>query len=202
VLNRVIAIALIAAYPLLVHIALVFAVPHLLSIAPMLFLAGVCWQGLANRNKMAWLVFSLLCSAILLLEYLGLTLYLLFLPPVVIPLLLLFIFGRTLHSGREPLITAIGEAARGPLSQAMRSYTRRLTQLWCLVFVVMIGWSAILPWLKQPELWSWFTNIINYGVVGVLFVGEFMLRKKLFPSHNHPGFFEYLRIIAHANIRS
>ena len=45
-LNRVIAIALIAAYPLLVHVALVFAVPQLLFIAPMLFLAGVCWQGL------------------------------------------------------------------------------------------------------------------------------------------------------------
>lgn len=201
-LNRVIAIALIAAYPLLVHVALVFAVPRLLFIAPMLFLAGVCWQGLVNRNKRVWLAFSLLCTGIALLEYLDLTLYLLFLPPVIIPLLLLFIFGRTLISGREPLITAIGEAARGPLSMAMRSYTRGLTQLWCLVFVAMIVWSAILPWLEQPELWSWFTNIINYGVVGVLFVGEFMLRKKLFPSHNHPGFFEYLRIIAHANIRS
>ncbi|MDR7088798.1 COG4648 family protein [Cellvibrio fibrivorans] len=201
-LNRVIAIALIAAYPLLVHVALVFTVPQLLFIAPMLFLAGVCWQGLVNRNKRVWLVFSMLCTGIALLEYLDLTLYLLFLPPVVIPLLLLFIFGRTLISGREPLITAIGEAARGPLSNAMRSYTRGLTQLWCVVFVAMIVWSAILPWLEQPELWSWFTNIINYGVVGVLFVGEFMLRKKLFPSHNHPGFFEYLRIIAHANIRS
>ena len=201
-LNRVIAITLIAAYPLLVHIALVFTVPQLLFIAPMLFLAGICWQGLVNLNKTVWLIFSLLCVVILLLEYLDLTLYLLFLPPVVIPLLLLFIFGRTLHSGREPLITAIGEAARGPLSVAMRTYTRRLTQLWCVVFVVMIVWSAILPWLEQPELWSWFTNIINYGVVGVLFVGEFMLRKRLFPNHNHPGFFEYLRIIARANIRS
>ena len=73
-LSRVIAVALIAAYPLLVHIALVFAVPQLLFIAPMLFLTGVCWQGLTNRNKTVWLVFSLLCGAILLLEYSGLTL--------------------------------------------------------------------------------------------------------------------------------
>ena len=200
-LNRVIAVVLIAAYPLLVHCALVFAVPQLLFIAPMLFLTGVFFLSLRAGSQLAWLVFSGLCGCILLLEYLGLTLYLLFLPPVVIPLLLLFVFGRTLRSGREPLITAIGEAARGPLSQAMRTYTRRLTQLWCLVFVTMIVWSAILPLLKQPELWSWFTNVINYGVVGVLFVGEFMLRKKLFPTHNHPGFFEYLRIIGSANIR-
>ena len=201
-LKRVIPFVLIAAYPLLVHISLVCAAPQLLYIAPLLFLAGICWQGLCNRNAVVWLIFSTISAAILLLEYLNLTLYLLFVPPVAIPLLLLVVFGRTLIAGREPLITAIGEAARGPLSAAMRHYTRRLTQAWCLVFLTMIIWSAVLPWLEQPELWSWFTNIINYGVVGILFVGEFILRKKLFPSHNHPGFFEYLRIIARANIRS
>lgn len=186
---------------MLVHVSLVTAIPQLLFIAPILFLTGVFFHSLRAGSATAWLVFSSLCAVVVLLEYLGLTLYLLFLPPVVIPLLLLVIFGRTLRRGREPLITAIGEAARGPLSANMRTYTRVLTQLWCLVFVVMLVWSAILPWLKQPELWSWFTNIINYGVVGVLFVGEFMLRKKLFPTHNHPGFSEYLRIIASANIR-
>ncbi len=186
---------------MLVHVALVFAVPQLLFIAPLLFLTGIFLHSLRQGNTSAWLAFIALCGIILLLEYWGLTLYLLFLPPIAIPLLLLVIFGRTLHSGREPLITAIGEAARGPLSPAMRHYTRRLTQLWCLVFLAMIAWSAILPWLQQPELWSWFTNVINYGLVGVLFVGEFILRKKIFPSHNHPGFFEYLRIIASANIR-
>lgn len=200
-LNRILTVVLIAAYPALVHLALVFSVPQFLVIAPLLFLTGIFFYGLRAGSVRVWIIYGVLCSTVLLLEYWRLTLYLLFLPPVIIPLLLLFVFGRTLFSGREPLITAIGEAARGPLSPAMRHYTRRLTQLWCGVFVVMILWSAILPALQQPELWSWFTNIINYGVVGILFVGEFMLRKKLFPSHNHPGFFEYLRIIASANIR-
>lgn len=199
-LNRILAITLVIAYPLLVHISLVFAIPQLMFIAPLVFLTGAFWYGLITRNLIAWVVFSVLCASILLVEYAGLTLYLLYLPPILLPLLMLFIFGRTLSAGREPLITAIGEAARGPLSPAMRHYTRRLTQLWCLVFITMIVWSAILPWLEQPELWSWFTNVINYGVVGVLFVGEFMLRKKLFPTHNHPNFFEYLRIIARARI--
>lgn len=199
-LNRILAITLVVAYPLLVHISLVFAIPQLMFIAPLVFLTGAFWYGLIARNLIAWVVFSALCVSILLVEYAGLTLYLLYLPPILLPLLMLFIFGRTLGAGREPLITAIGEAARGPLSQAMRRYTRRLTQLWCLVFITMIVWSAILPWLEQPELWSWFTNVINYGVVGVLFIGEFALRKKLFPTHNHPNFFEYLRIIARARI--
>jgi uncharacterized membrane protein len=200
VLNRVLAVALVVAYPLLVHISLLFDLPTLLFIAPLVFLTGAFWYGLIARNKIAWLVFGMLCCCIWLVEYFGLTLYLLYLPPILLPLLLMYIFGRTLVNGREPLITAIGEAARGPLSPSMRHYTRRLTQLWCLVFITMATWSAILPTLEQPELWSWFTNIINYGLVGVLFVGEFILRKKVFPTHNHPGFLEYLRIIANARI--
>lgn len=199
-LNRVLAIALVAAYPLLVHVSLVFTLPSLMFIAPLVFLTGAFWYGLISCNRIAWIVFSTLCAVIFLVEYLGLTLYLLYLPPILLPLLMLYIFGRTLYAGREPLITAIGEAARGPLSLSMRRYTRLLTQLWCGVFVTMIAWSALLPWLEQPQLWSWFTNIINYGLVGALFVGEFMLRKKIFPNHNHPGFIEYLRIIARARI--
>lgn len=199
-LNRILAIALVVAYPLLVHVSLVFAIPMLIFIAPLVFLTGAFWYGLISRKPLAWLLFTVSCASILLLEYLGLTLYLLYLPPILLPLLLLYIFGRTLVNGREPLITAIGEAARGPLSTAMRRYTRRLTLLWCVVFATMIIWSAILPWLEQPELWSWFTNVINYGVVGILFFGEFMLRKKIFPDHNHPVFFEYLRIIARARV--
>ena len=31
-----------------------------------------------------------------------------------------------------------------------------------------------------------------------LFIGEFYLRKRLFPTHNHPGFKEYLMIVAKA----
>lgn len=200
-LKRVITLALIAAYPLLVHLSLVLAMPPLLFIAPILFLTGAFLPGLSSGNKSAWLWFSSLSGLIVLLEYLDMTLYLLFLPPILIPLLLLVIFGRTLRRGSEPLITAIGEAARGPLSPAMRRYTRRLTQLWCLVFIAMILSSSLLPLLEQPEVWSWFTNIINYLVVGVLFVGEFILRKKIFPTHDHPGFIEYLRIIASAKPR-
>lgn len=199
--KRFFPIALIVAYPILVHASLLFALPRLQIVAIIVVLLGVFWSGLLQLRPYPWLGFSALVAAVLALDYWGLTLYLLYLPPILIPLALLVFFGRTLLPGREPLITAIGEAARGPLSPAMRKYTRSLTQLWCFVFLAMMLWSAILPWLAQPALWSWFTNIVNYGFVSVLFVGEFMLRKKLFPEHNHPGFIEYIHIIIQSNIR-
>lgn len=194
--------ALIAAYPILVHASLLLAMPALQILALLLFLTGAFAGGLARGSLLAWLVFSSLCLGVLLLGYFSLTLYLLYIAPIVLPLGLLYWFGRTLLPGRKPLITSISEGARGaPLGPEMIRYTRLLTQLWCLIFGVIVLGSAILPWLQQPQLWSWFTNVFNYGFIGAFIVIEFALRKKLFPEHKHPGFFQYIRIIINANIR-
>ena len=180
---------------------MIFAMPNLQIAAVLFFLLGIFWNSLVRGLLIPWLVFCGLSAVVLTLGYFQWTLYLLYLTPIVIPLGLLIFFGRTLFSGRTPLITVISEAARGPLTPAMQNYTRLLTQLWCLVFAILILWSAILPWVQRPELWSWFTNVINYGFVGAFFVIEFMVRKKLFPEHNHPSFIQYIRIIIQANIR-
>jgi uncharacterized membrane protein len=201
VLKHIVIALLIAAYPVLVHASLVFAMPNLQVVALVLFLLGIFGNSLMRGRLIAWLIFSALSAAVMMLGYFSLTLYLLYIAPIVIPLGLLILFGRTLLPGHIPLITAISDAARGPLTPELEKYTRLLTQLWCVIFLLIITWSAILPWLQQPELWSWFTNVINYGFVGAFFVIEFMVRKKIFPEHNHPGFIEYLRIIIKANIR-
>jgi uncharacterized membrane protein len=201
VLKQLIPILLIASYPFIVHYSVILAKYHLLIAGPILCLIALFWKKLFPFNLKNWLLFIFLIAIFLVIDFFKLTLYWLFLPPIAVPLVLLFIFGRTLTKGKEPLITAIGETARGPLSQSMRHYTRRLTQLWCMVFIAMASWAFILPWLKDPTLWSWFTNVINYGLVGVLFLGEFVVRTKLFPDHDHPGFLDYLRIIARHDIR-
>ncbi|MES2673018.1 MAG: hypothetical protein V4660_02205 [Pseudomonadota bacterium] len=200
-LKHFFSIALIAVYPALVHASVIFAMPGLQVVAVIFFLLGIFWPSLLRGRLIPWIVFSVLTTAILLLGYFKLTLYLLYLTPIVIPLALLIFFGRTLLAGRIPLITAISDAARGPLTPAMQKYTRLLTQLWCVIFLILILWSIILAFLQRPDLWSWFTNVINYGLVGAFFVIEFMVRKKLFPEHNHPSFLQYIRIIIKADIR-
>jgi uncharacterized membrane protein len=199
--SQAVPVVLVIFYPLLVHLSIVLNVPPLQALAISFFLGGILYKPLLRFELTPWLVLIAVTLFVLLLSYINVSVYLLYVPPVLIPLLLLFVFGRTLINGREPLVTAIGEASRGPLSTEMRIYTRRVTQFWCAIFIMMALWSLILPLLAHPKTWSWFTNIINYGLVGILFVGEFILRKKIFPTHNHPNFIEYLRIIATANIR-
>jgi uncharacterized membrane protein len=201
VLKHFISAIFIAAYPALVHASLLFAMPNLQIVALILFFLGIFGNALIRGSGLAWLIFSSLSIAVLLLGYFSLTLYLLYITPVVIPLGLLILFGRTLFSGRKPFITAISESVHGPLPPVMQQYTRLLTKLWCAIFFIIFLWSAILPWLQRPELWSWFTNVINYGFVGAFFVIEFIVRKRLFPEHNHPSVMKYIHIIIQSNIR-
>ncbi len=193
--------ALIISYPVLVHASILFDQPRLQSVAIVCFAAGILFKPLSERRRFAWLLLGLSVIVAGLLSYLNATLLLLYLPPILFPLMMLTVFGRTLMPGREPLVTAIGEQARGPLCDGMRRYTRHVTVLWCGVFLLMTASAVILPWLEDKSLWSWFTNVISYAFVGVLFLGEFLLRKRLFPDHDHPGFIEYLRIIITADVR-
>jgi len=63
--------------------------------------------------------------------------FLLYLPPVLIPLSLLVLFGSSLRSGQEPLVSRIARFERGTLSDDLAAYTRRLTLLWSLLFVAL-----------------------------------------------------------------
>lgn len=192
---------LLISYPLLVHISILLNQTALQALAIVCFAAGLLFRPLSNFRPLAWLGLGLAILIAVLLDYFRATLILLYLPPILFPLMMLIVFGRTLLPGQEPLVTTIGEQARGPLCDGMRRYTRHVTTLWCLVFLFLTASAIVLPWLDDKSLWSWFSNVVSYILVGLLFVGEFLLRKKLFPHHDHPGFIEYLRIIVTADVR-
>lgn len=106
-------------------------------------------------------------------------------------------FLRTLLPPHTALITAIGEASRGPLEPALRLYTRRMTAMWGLLLLAcgLISLGYLLLPALAPLAWlpAW-----QLPLSVALFIGEFYLRKRLFPTHNHPGFKEYLMIVAKA----
>ncbi|HWV16403.1 MAG TPA: hypothetical protein VN030_13300 [Cellvibrio sp.] len=196
--NYLLPAALIGSYPLWVHASLLLAIPRLQFVALVSLLLGVFGHSLIRGQLWPWVIFITLVSGMVALDYFSLTLYLLYLPPIVMPLTLFVYFGLTLLPGREPLISGIARSVRGTLIPAMEKYTRTLTLLWCLLFLAMTLCAVVLPLLQQPKLWSWITNVINYGIVGSLFIGEFILRKKLFPQLSHPSFADYIRIVTRA----
>jgi uncharacterized membrane protein len=162
---------------------------------------ALLYNGLRDGSHLAWFVFLLISIASFVAAYIDIAIYLLYLPPIIIPLLLWSVFFRSLLPGQEAIITDIGERARGPLTVEMRRYTRIVTIIWTVLFALMAAWSAILPWAASENVWSLFTNFINYAIVGILFFAEFQFRKIRFREHDHPNFFQYVRIVINANIR-
>ncbi|BAL24096.1 hypothetical protein [Azoarcus sp. KH32C] len=96
-------------------------------------------------------------------------------------LLLAIGFGRTLAAGRKPLCTGIAEMIHGEISPASTRYTRQVTLAWTVFFGMMTGTSAILFVCAPATVWSTFANLLNWPLVGVMFVAEYLVRQRLLP---------------------
>lgn len=107
--------------------------------------------------------------------------------PLVVLGWLAYFFGRTLLSGRVPLIERIARVRDPDLPPPLRRYTRHLTAVWCAYFLL----AALLASTAGLPLW-WTSALIWAGAV-ILFVGEHWLRPRLFPDRSFPNLAEQLR---------
>ena len=102
--------------------------------------------------------------------------WIVFIPPVLIPAFLAFIFLSSLRS-EYALISKIAERMEGtPLDAKHLLYTRHLTVLWGIAFIMMVFEAVLLAIWAPFELWSWWVHVGNYIIVASLFVGEMLLR--------------------------
>lgn len=191
---------LIVCYPFFAHLGMLTQKPILHMLAIVSLSAGILYTLLSERRIFPWILLCIITMVTSALAYFELGEILIYASSMIILMLLFFVFFHSLLPGHTPLVTDIGEKSRGPLTEAMRDYTRRVTITWAVLFGVMATWSIFLAWLGPPSLWSLFSNVINYLLVGSLFLGEFIFRKWYFPDHDHPKFFQYIRIVVQANI--
>jgi uncharacterized membrane protein len=98
-------------------------------------------------------------------------------------LLLLALFGRTLASGREPLVTGIARRVHGTLEPGIVIYTRRVTAAWCFFFAGQLVLSAALFALLTVEAWVLLVNLLNIPLLVVMFAAEYGYRIARYPNH-------------------
>ena len=197
---------LVLAYPLLAHMAGARHDPALAAIALADLSLIVLLQPLLQRRIGAWLLLALILAGLFALAQSHYAMLPLLLVPMAIISLVAWTFGRTLRPGRIPLITQIVAALDamppGALAPELRSYTRNLTAAWAvllgtlalvnLVLAMLAVPNGVLaslgitpPWPVSETQWSWFANILDYGIVGGFFVGEYLVRKRRFPGRYH-----------------
>lgn len=192
---------LLLSYLLCCHFAITRDEPQLQLIAVILLSVGLIVRGLLDNNLVSWGVVICLMLGALAINTLGMLRFVLYLPPILLPLLLWAVFFRSLRPGETPMITAIAQEIRGPLSAELYQYTRTITAIWSAFFLLLTLESALLPSLASAEIWSLFTNCLNYLLIALLFVVEFAYRKRRFRDLEHKSFWQYLGSLSQVDAR-
>lgn len=98
--------------------------------------------------------------------------------PVLLNGLLLALFGLSLKFG-PPLIERLARLTEPQLPEVAIRYTRLVTAVWAWFFlanglvVVALNFWAPLSW------WTLYTGLIAYGLMGLLFAGEWLVRQRV-----------------------
>lgn len=195
-----IAIALLV-YPALIHLSI--AIDRPVIIACVWIAISILGTAMAIRKAS---IFPLLFFGVILAAAIGFwnrgeAVDLMYLPPVLINATLLMVFARTLLPGATPLVARVASLWRGTLDDAVASYTRWVTIAWVVFFAAMTIESAALALFAPVHVWSLFTNCLNYFMVLLFFVVEYLLRFQCLPNHEHLGFRDFCRLVLSTDLR-
>jgi uncharacterized membrane protein len=97
-------------------------------------------------------------------------------------LVLCIVFGRTLLAGQKPLCTRFAEVVHPPLTPRHEIYARQVTVAWTLFFAVMVLISTLLFFLAPLATWSVFANFITFPLVVLMFIAEYLVRRRVLPN--------------------
>ncbi|AKJ40703.1 hypothetical protein [Pragia fontium] len=98
--------------------------------------------------------------------------------PVVVSLLLLGLFGQSLF--RPPsIVERLARLTEPDLPPAGVRYTRRVTQVWCLFFIINGSIALFTCLYDDIKLWTLYNGAISYFLMGILMGTEWIIRKRL-----------------------
>ena len=98
--------------------------------------------------------------------------------PSLICALLLAAFGLSLKFG-PPLIERIARVTEPDLPPVAVRYTRKVTWVWVVFFAANGTASGVLAAWGPLSWWTFYNGILAYSVMGLLFLGEWILRQRL-----------------------
>jgi uncharacterized membrane protein len=103
-------------------------------------------------------------------------------------------FGQSLLKPREALCTQLADRVHGPLTPQEVRYTRRVTAAWALFFILIAVATLILFLFASLELWSLFANFCVLPLIGLMFAGEYAIRRRVLPQVPRRGILAAVRI--------
>ena len=167
-------------YPLAIWIARGHVEPHWLAC---LLLAAVVTRlpSLKISRVARWSVvgaLALAATAVWSNALLPLKLY-----PVLINCALLVAFAYSLISPPS-IVERLARVREPDLPAAAIGYTRRVTQVWCVFFVINGSIALATALWASEAVWSLYTSVIAYILMGALFGGEYLVRRRFKRLHH------------------
>jgi len=175
-------------YPVLSHLATVLHSDWLAWLALTVFIAVPLLPALIQRHRSAWLILAGGIALLSVCALSGIERYLMFLPPIFIPLSVLMLFARSLRPGQIPIVTRVALQIRGDMPAELERYTRLITQCWVVLLIFMASWSLLLALYATPKFWSLMTNLVQYLLLAAVFVLEYLFRRLYFRHLQHESF--------------
>jgi hypothetical protein len=197
----VLQLLLALAYSALVHAASALDQPALASAALVVLVVLLLVAPLLHRRAWAWLALPVLLLGVHALHRAGLVAVPILLVPVAFIALVGWWFGRSLRPGRVPLIckvvAAMEDTTLEAMEPALRAYARSLTAAWAWLLGLLSLANLLLALVAVPDgllarlgvaapvtvtqtQWSWWANLLNYGLMGLFFLVEYQFRKRRF----------------------
>jgi uncharacterized membrane protein len=99
--------------------------------------------------------------------------------------LLAWVFGHTLMAGSTPLVVTFARMVHPDLPPEIEAYARKVTVAWTAFFLLTCAISAVLFFAAPLAVWSAFGVLLQWPSVAVFFVGEYLLRLRLFRQFDH-----------------
>lgn len=95
--------------------------------------------------------------------------------PVVVNGVMLALFGSSLFSSMS-IVERLARLCEGNLPPAGVRYTRRVTQVWCVFFIINGSVSLFTCLAGNVHWWTLWNGMISYLLMGLLFACEWLIR--------------------------
>jgi uncharacterized membrane protein len=103
--------------------------------------------------------------------------------PLLMNVIMLLLFSYTLLFPPS-FAERIARLSEPDLPAVAVLYTRRVTQVWCLFFILNGSISLITTLWATPAVWSLYNGVIAYIMMGLLFGGEYLIRLRFRRRHH------------------
>ncbi len=194
---------LLLSYPIVLHFSIFFN--HIdMAVVYLAFLLSlpVISSLIRRESPSGAAVFAAGLSVVLLISLTGNEKTIIKLVPVTVNGAFFWLFASTLAAGRTPLVTRFASLMRPDMPSAVIIYTRHATIAWSFYFFLMLVISSLLAIYAPIQIWSFFSNILSYVFLTLMFIVEFIVRKRRLNRYMDYTFAEFLLRIRKVDFRS